>query len=330
MRRPSLLAGALLAACNTYEPWILNGEPGSSGVSGSSTAGTGGSPAGGAGGGDRGGTGALGGTSPAQAGGGGDAASASGEGGMESEAGAAGEASSGTGGGGSGGGGSGGDGGAASGGKSGGAAGSAGKGGAAAGGGGSSGGGAGASGSAGSGGAETCPGASGCARLSVPLAAAGDRTHFSIALGATVDFSTAVVSYRVRRVSATGGRVWAYVQHGGTPDFDLIYGGSRDLDQLGSDWTTVTWDIASTVPPFPFDKTVIARVGIEILASDPGPWTNPTVVDLDFIEVSGPDVGPWPFDDAASVSMETGSPGVFWMSDNDGELVLGSSLVWIP
>jgi hypothetical protein len=321
MRNPSLLATALLAACNLYEPWVLNGDPRGAGVSGG-PAGMAGLAAamGGANSGGGGGSGSPGGAPTVQAGG---AGGMGGEGGVESEAGAAGEAISG-----SSGNGSGGIGGSASGG----APSSAGKGGATAGGGGSSAGNAGVSGSAGLGGGDTCTGASGCARLSVPLVVVDDRTHFSIALGADVDFSTAVVSYRVRRVSATGGRIWAYVQHGGTPDFDLIYGGSRDLDQLGSEWTTVTWDIATTAPPFPFDKTVVARVGIEILASDAGPWASPTVVDLDSIEISGANVGPWPFDDAASVSMAMAAPpGVLWMSNNaPDELVAGSTLLWIP
>jgi hypothetical protein len=321
MRRTSLLATALLAACNLYEPWILSGDTGAAGASGSSSGMGGLAPdAGGAGGGGRGGSGGGGTPTPK---GGSSGETAGGEGGMDSEGGAAGEGISGSSGAGKGGGGAGAPGGAAGGAGTGGAAGTAG---------GPAAGNAGVSGIAGTGGQESCAGASGCARLSVPLAAEGDRTHFSIALGADVDFSTAVVSYRVRRVSATGGRIWAYLQHGGTPDFDLIYGGARDLDDLGSEWTTLTWDVAATVPPFPFDKTVIARVGIEILASDPGPWTSPTVVDLDSIEISGPSVGPWPFDDASSVSSEAAAPpGVLWMSDNaPDEVVAGSMLLWIP
>jgi hypothetical protein len=159
-----------------------------------------------------------------------------------------------------------------------------------------------------------------------------DRTHYSFSLGGEVDFSTAIVTYRVRKVSASGGRIWAYVQHGGTPDHNLIYGGSRNFDQLGSDWTTVTWDVGATVPAFPFDKTVIARLGIEIVASGAGPWASPTVVHLDSIEVLGPGVGPWPFDDASTVSSASSAPpGVFWLSSNaPDEVVMGSTLGWLP
>jgi hypothetical protein len=166
----------------------------------------------------------------------------------------------------------------------------------------------------------------------VPLVALDDRTHFSIALGGEVDFSSALVTFRVRKLSGTGGRIWAYLQHGGTPDYNLIYGGSRNFDQLGSDWTTVTWDVAATVPAFPFDKAVIARLGIEIVASGTGPWANPTVVVLDSIEVTGPNVGPWPFDDGSTVSSAAARPtGVLWMSDNaPAELVPGSTLSWLP
>jgi hypothetical protein len=323
MRRPSLFVTTLVAACNLYEPSLLTGDPGAAGgaglppIGGASSAG-----AGGAGGSELGASGAGDGSGGLSSGGtGGDVPGGmAGEAGADAEGGAGGEESAGT----SGSSGAGaGSGGATSG--AGGAAGKAGAGGASAGGGGPGGGG-------GGGGAESCTGATGCARLSVPLTTSNGRTHFSIALGSEVDFSNAVVTYRVRKVSATGGRIWAYVQHGGTPDHNLIYGGARNFDQLGSDFVTVTWDVAATTPSFPFDKSVIARLGIEIVASGSGPWTNPSVVLLDSIAVTGPAVGPWPFDDASSVWTAASPPsGALWMSDNaPDELLPGSTLSWVP
>lgn len=332
MRRTALLVTALVAACNVYEPSLLSGGRGAAGLGAGGGAGREPSEGGtGAASGTT-GTGGSSGDAPVSGvGGGGASGGALGEGGMDAEAGAGGEATAG----------SGGTGGAPSGGKSG-AAGKGGAGGAGRGGQGGSGtaGASGAAGSSGTGGSSgtagaaggaTCADADGCARLSVPLTALDDRTHFRITLGADVDFSNAIVSFRVRKVSATGGRIWAYLQHGGTPDYNLIYGGARNFDQLGSDWTTVTWDVAATVPGFPFDKTVIARLGIEIVASGTGPWTSPTVVDLDGIEVTGASVGPWPFDDASSLSSESSAPdGIFWLSNNVDEVVPGSTLDWLP
>ncbi len=328
MRRPALLLTTLVAACNVYESSLLTGGPAAAGLGGGAA--TGGASAAGAGGVTPSSGGTRGGTSSAGAAGGSEPGGMGGEAGGDAEGGDAGESASGTGGGaqaGTGGAGSGGQsGGAGQAGSGGASAGSAGKGGA------GQGGTAGTSGSAGAAGAETCVGATGCARLSVPLVVLNDRTHFSIALGGEVDFSNAVITYRVRKVSATGGRIWAYVQHGGTPDYNLIYGGTRNFDQLGDDFTTVTWDVAAAVPPFPFDKALIARLGIEIVATGTGPWTDPTVVVVDSIEVTGPNVGPWPFDDDSTITTAAAPPnGVLWMSDNaPAELVPGSTLGWLP
>jgi hypothetical protein len=346
MRRISLLVTALVAACNLYDPSLLTRAPAAAGTAGGDLP-TGGTRSGAAG--TTGGTG-LGGAGSTGLGGAGTTGTSGEQGGTDesggeagaadAEAGAAGEAPSDSGGTGAGGAGAGGTGagGAGSGGT--GAIGGGGSGAAGSGGGGTggsagtvagSGGKAGESGSAGSAGADGCPGATGCARLSVPLAAANQRTHFSIWLGGEVDFTNAVLTYRVRRVAATGGRIWAFVQHGGTPDYNLIYGGSRNFDQLGDDWVTVTWDIGATVPGFPFDKALVARVGIEMVASGSGPWTNPTVVVLDSIEISGPSAGPWPFDDASTVTSEV-SPAadLLGMSTNSADLVPGSTLTWLP
>lgn len=343
MRRTTLLVTGLVAACNVYDTSLLTGGRAGDGAGGSTGGAAGASGSGGVSESKAGNGSGLGGGSGgaplAGAGGGGTSSGTLGEGGMDAESGAGGEGDPGLGGsaGAGSGGKSGGNSGRGGGGAGGASAGGGGRGGAAgsAGGAGASGAAgtsaaAGAGGSAGAGGAETC--GTGCARMSVPLAVLNDRTHYSFSLGGEADFSIAVVTYRVRKVSATGGRIWAYVQHGGTPDYNLIYGGSRNFDQLGSDWTTVTWDVGATVPGFTFDKTAIARVGIEIVASGTGPWTSPTVVYLDSLSVTGPNVGPWPFDDGSTVSSASSAPaGVFWMSTNDpDELVVGSLLGWVP
>ncbi len=341
---PKILLGAFAAmSCSIYDSSLLDDLPaganhggGAGDTSRAGTAGEGGVPDG------------EGGTPEAGAGGAGRGGTGPGEGGeggaLGDEAGAAGEAATGgasgsgsgtagiggaTGGGAGVGGASGASGNAGTGGAG---AGGAGAGGAGAGGAGAGGAGAGGAGAGGTAGGEPCPtGGTGCARLSVPLSTAGDRTLFSIALGAATDFSNAVISYRVYKAAGTGGRIWAYVQHGGNPDYNLIYGGARNFDAFGG-WQTLTWDVATSMPGFTFDKSIIYRLGIEIVASGSGPWTDPTVVYIDSISVtSGPSVGPWPFDDATSVSSAGTAPSnVLLLSGNASELVPGSTLDWAP
>ena len=185
---------------------------------------------------------------------------------------------------------------------------------------------AGSGGTGGSGGtaSETC---SGCARLSVPLAAAGDRTHYLIPLSGNVDFSAAVVTYRVFVHAGSGGHIQAYVQHGGIPDYNLVYHGQQSLSGL-SGWTNLVWDVGAMSTPF--DKTIVQRVGIEVLAGNTGPWANPTVVYLDSISVSGASTGPWTFDTADTVSAAPGGApaGVLWLGFGDMP-VAGSDVTWL-
>lgn len=190
----------------------------------------------------------------------------------------------------------------------------------------------GTAGASGSAGGERCAGSldGGCARLSVPLTSSGARTHYAITLGQNTDFSSAVVRARVYAASASGGRVDLYIQHGGVPDYNLIYGGGLDFDELDG-WAELEWTVASTIPDFEFDKTLIRRVGIELAATGSGPWQNPTVVYVDSISVSGPSVGPWNFATAATLSAtpRDAEPNLLWMSDDDDEFVPGSTLGWL-
>jgi hypothetical protein len=182
-------------------------------------------------------------------------------------------------------------------------------------------------GSAGAAGAasEVC---SGCARLSVPLTLSSERQHYVIDLPASSDFSTGSISYRVRAMAGTGGEVRAYVQHGGTPDYDLTYGGLRKLDAIGT-WTSVTWDLAASAASF--DLTRIARIGIEITGANSTAFTNPTLLYLDSITITGPTLGPYEFDSAVTLSSAQTRPAmdVLWLSPEPGESVAGSALSWL-
>ena len=66
-----------------------------------------------------------------------------------------------------------------------------------------------------------------------------------IPLAANVDFSAAVITYRVFVRAGSGGYIQAYVQHGGTPDYNLVYHGQQNLSGL-SGWTELVWDVGAT------------------------------------------------------------------------------------
>jgi hypothetical protein len=178
-------------------------------------------------------------------------------------------------------------------------------------------------GSAGSG--ETCPG---CARLSVPLATMTDRSHFVLYVPADVDVSAATLVMRVMVHSGTGGQIQLYAQHGGTPDFNLIYNGGRNLDTLGS-WTDITWDLGASTPTF--DHTTIRRFGIEVLGGTSTSFTDPTVVYVDSITITGasPAVPVFDFADASTVSSGASPTDyVLWLALDD-PLVPYSTLSWL-
>ncbi|HEY3498565.1 MAG TPA: hypothetical protein VGK73_27935 [Polyangiaceae bacterium] len=359
MLRKTLINAALAAAaCSVYEPSLLEGPedggaPGDAGTGGDSGASA--NPGGSAGSGRGGSSGSSGNTSGESGAGGGarPEAGEAGAGGNEPATGGAGgegasesggeggsPASGGRGGGGGNVAGSAGAAGSAGGGAGAGAGGSAGVSGGGSGGtsgiGGTSGAGgsSGTSGSAGSGGSggsgETCTGATGCARLSVPLTGATQRTFFVIDLPSLTNFTSATLSFRVLPVFASGGRILAFVQHGGTPpgDYNLIQGGLRTLSSL-SGWTTVTWDVGATVPGFTFDKSVIKRIGIEVSGGGSTSWNDPTVLYLDSITITGPSVGPYHFGDASTVDSDTTLPNILGMANNTGDFVPGSTLAWL-
>jgi hypothetical protein len=165
----------------------------------------------------------------------------------------------------------------------------------------------------------------------VPLTSATQRTFFVIDLPDFTDFSNASLTFRVLPVSVSGGRILAFVQHDGVPpgDYNLIQGGLRTLSSL-SGWTTITWNIAQTVPGFTFDKTVIRRIGIEVSGTGSTAWTNPTVLELDSITITDAIAGPFLFDAAASVDADTTEPNVLGIATNPPDAVPGSTLDWLP
>jgi hypothetical protein len=329
--------GLTFASCSVYEPSLLTGDGVEGGQASARGGGSGKGGAAGAGGsvsGGRSGTGGGG------AGGNGPSAGSSGSSGtsmggsMGGDAGGAGEAGAagedGVGGS-SGGSGDGAGGGTSSGGTAG--RDTAGNGGRAGAGAPSEAGSAGLAGSAGAGGAggaggEVC---SGCARLSVPLTSATDRAHFLMTLPANTDFTSAVVTFRVLCKAGSGGQLRGYVQHGGSPDFDFQVIGVTELADLGA-WTSVSYELSTVTG---FDKTVVRRVGLEVIGAGSSTWLNPTIVYLDSIDIENTVLDPssFNFDDAASITVTPSTAGPpdqrLWMNNATNDSNVDATLSWL-
>ncbi len=172
------------------------------------------------------------------------------------------------------------------------------------------------------------PTCSGCARLSVPLAAPADKGNFVIVLPYVVSFGSAVLTARIYRQSGSGGQIKFYVQHSGSPDYaQLFQENALQLSSL-SGWQDLTWDVGANTAPY--DKNIVGRVGIQITAGGSTRVTNPTVVYVDSIRVSGVGVGPWLFENAGSVSSSatiSAPPNVMFTNYGDYP-VPGSAVTW--
>lgn len=330
----------LLVGCDVYNRALLDGARGDAGEPGAG--GKGGSLTGGGTGGSFGGSGVpVGGTSGAGAVGGAVSTGGSQGGGGSSGEGGEGDqgsgGTSGTGLGGSSTGGASGDSGTAGqGGMAGGSGGAGNAGGGVAGGGagdagtgggGGAGSGGGGAGSGGSG--EVC---SGCARLSVPLAAVTDQAHFTVTLPAATDFSAATIALRVARYTGTGGWFKAYIQEG-APNYLYQDSVETTIASIGTSMQTISWDVATAGTTA--DKTIIRRIGIEISGNGASSWTSPTVFYVDSITVTGTTLAmaSFTFDTASTVSTTptgNGPNNVIWLNNYSGDTnVTGATLSWL-
>jgi hypothetical protein len=195
---------------------------------------------------------------------------------------------------------------------------------------GTGGGGAGSGGGAGTGGSgEVC---TGCARLSVPLAASADQAHFTIALPAATDFSAATIALRVARYAGTGGWFKAYIQEG-SPNYLYQDSVETTIASIGTSMQTISWDVATAGTTA--DKTTIGRIGIEISGNGASSWTNPTVLYVDSIMVTGTTLAmsSFTFDRSTTVSATptgNGPNNVIWLNNFSGDTnVSGATLSWL-
>jgi hypothetical protein len=185
-------------------------------------------------------------------------------------------------------------------------------------------------GGAGTGGMEPVepPTCSGCARLSVPLAAQADHANFAITLSGTMNFSSAVLTARIYKQAGSGGQFKFYVQHSGTPDFNQLFQNTPVELSSFSGWLDVTWNVGTQQASY--DKTIVGRVGVQVTGGGSTSWTNPTLVYVDSITVTGVTAGPWRFETSGSISTTpatSGATGVLFCNSGDSP-VSGSAVSW--
>jgi hypothetical protein len=191
--------------------------------------------------------------------------------------------------------------------------------------GGAAGGSAGGSGGAG----EVC---SGCARLSVPLTVSTDRARFPISLPSKGDFTDATVTVRVARPKGTGGTVLLYLQEGG-PDYGIYFSAPIKISSLGASMQNVVWNMADTSAGT--SATAIERIGIEVVGTGGSPYTNPTVLYVDRVDVTGSSLttGSWTFDASSSVHTTPTSSGPvnkIWLNSYSADTtVSGATISWL-
>jgi hypothetical protein len=190
-------------------------------------------------------------------------------------------------------------------------------------------GGAGAGGAGAGGAGEVC---TGCARLSVPLATNTDRAHFVIGLPAATDFSTATIAIRIARYAGTGGHFKAYIQEG-SPNYLQQVSTETLIANIGTTMQTIMWDVATAGTAA--DKTIISRVGLEVIGTGATAWTNPTVLYVDSVVITGTNLtmASFTFDTSASVSTTPTSSGpnnVMWLNNFSSDTnVTGAALSWL-
>jgi hypothetical protein len=160
---------------------------------------------------------------------------------------------------------------------------------------------------------SNCPG---CARLSVPLAAAGTGTTFLTTFD-PADLTGTSISVRVCTLTGSSGTLGLFAQDGAS-----IPGGQQLDQSLGAVSTcaagfeTMTLDLTPT--PGTFDPAQTVSIGLTVTAEAPGPWDNPTVLLVDSVRLANMSIGPWTFDSGVSPFQISGR-----------EPVSGSTLTWV-
>jgi len=175
---------------------------------------------------------------------------------------------------------------------------------------------------------ESC---SGCARLAVALTTQNSHAHFKLSMPAPTDLGSATITFVVRRFAGSGGRLHGFVQSGA--DFTFHDGVIVELEDIDdAEMQTITWDLAH----LPLSaRSEVRYVGIQINGLGSDQLTNPTVVYVDSIRITGSslDRDRWPFDDAESIRTlveDTCPPcattGQLWL---DSDFTAPATLSWL-
>ena len=156
-------------------------------------------------------------------------------------------------------------------------------------------------------GGSTGGGCPGCARLSAPLTASNQFGEAIIDFSAApFDGTNATLSARVCVLSGSGGAVELVVASGTTPD---VAGTGVVLASTAScamGFTNITFALSSPGQGM-FNPAAINAIAVAVVATDPGPWANPTIIQIDSISVSNNVVGPFNFDASTDPLIATGS-----------------------
>ncbi len=144
---------------------------------------------------------------------------------------------------------------------------------------------------------ESC---SGCARMEVVLTELDSKAHFKIMLPVPTDLSSASVTFVVQRFAGTGGQLRGFIQSG--DDFTFSESVPTNISDISdTDMQTIVWDMSNVTLEA---RSAVKYIGIQLSGRGGGTvFTNPTVVYLDSVRVTGSDleVDYWPFDTEDSI-----------------------------
>lgn len=131
---------------------------------------------------------------------------------------------------------------------------------------------------------ESC---TGCARFSVPMNGADQFGNFELNLPASVDMSATTITYRLMAVGFTGnsGGVSVYVRDENNADQGFVW---TNLTTLPA-WTEVALTLSDPAPANGFDRSAVAKIGVQIHSGGPSTTANwqDAVVYLDSVRFSG-------------------------------------------
>jgi hypothetical protein len=173
---------------------------------------------------------------------------------------------------------------------------------------------------------SSCP--TGCAKLQVPLSGESDKANFVLFLGNPINFSSAVLRFRIYKEAGVGGEFKGYIQHSGS-DYDQLFGPAHALDELDGWEELPPWDVGAHATSF--NKTNVTRVGVQIIGWNSSEWSNPTIVYLDWMVADNTATSQWNFESAGRILTSpatSANAGTLFINNGDSP-VAGAQLSWL-